>query len=310
MEETYGPQNKEDSNNQDKEKPSKKFDEIKECMLKDLLLTPVNVWDKTNNTTKSVLIGDIIDKDDIWFTTDRPKPLINEKGFDKLVRAANVVFEDPKFIEKQSDFNNVKLGQVVIQIRAVFPNGETNTEMSTANALNCTGDISIANMPIMAEKRAKARAFYRSDFIDLNIFDETEKTEELSKMFRDLEEDNDSLKKSYKDLRTNYDNALKDIREFYKLVVDNTPYKDRIGNVMTATQAIDPEKLEIFLNNIKNETDPLYQLNPLQEKVFSKRLSVIKKEKEDDDNAKLKTAEMLYAKAESRKDDNFNNFYH
>ena len=302
--------NPHNSNENNVESPSEKFDALKKAMLNELLLHPITVRNEINNTNKMMKIGDFISEEDIWFSKDKPKPFIKDNGFDKLVRVTGAIFDDVIFIEKQSDFANVNNGQVLAKIKVSFPNGETNTEIATANALNCKDDISRSNMPIMAEKRAKARAFYRSNFINLTAFGDSEMSDELSRMFREVEKENESLKKSNKELNYKYENMAKEWKEFYRIVVENTPYIDRMGNKTMIMQITDPFKLEGFLDIIKNEKDPQYQLNPLQEQLFKKRLKILKKEKENDDYAKMKTEEILKAKAESKKEDSVKNFYH
>ena len=144
--------------------------------LQNILAHPIKIVDeKKPNTYIDSTVGEIIDPEkDIWFSYQKNKPIIKETGTNKLIKATGAKFPKVIPIEKQSDYKS-GLGQVWIEATVYFPNGETNEEYGVANAGNCPDPISRNNMPIMAKKRAKNRAFYRSDYIGLyDVYDENE----------------------------------------------------------------------------------------------------------------------------------------
>jgi hypothetical protein len=263
------------------------FKETKEKLINGFLQTPIKIWDEVEKKVITVPVGTIISKSDVYITTENQHPVITETGFDKLVAATRAIFTKTEFIEKQSDYNSVQNGQVVIESTVIFPSGEINKDIGVANSFNCKNNVAKGYMPSMALKRAKARAFYRSKFVNMKAFEDSETSEELSRLFELTEQENEQLRKEnkeinkiYKELVISREKELKRINEFYKLVTENTFYIDKNGVKTTVTQATDPVALENFLLAKESEQEQTERLNPLIKNLFEKRLAILKKEEE------------------------------
>lgn len=175
--------------------------------LNNILTHPIKVVDEKNSDTYiDSTVGDIIDPErDIWFSYQKNKPIIKETGTNKLIKATGAKFPKVVPIEKQSDYKS-GLGQVWIEATVYFPNGETNEEYGVANAGNCPDPISRNNMPIMAKKRAKNRAFYRSDYIGLyDVYDENEildiRDEKTESKIQMMQNEINNLREELKEVR-------------------------------------------------------------------------------------------------------------
>lgn len=153
---------------------------IEELWLEKVLNHPIKtiVRSDSNNELKIVtkVVKDIIDPErDIWYSHKKKKPIIKETGTKKLISATGTSFPKVIPIEKQSDSSSKDREQVWIEATALFPDETTHEEYGVANRINCPDNISQANLPIMARKRAMHRAFYRSDYIGLfDVYDENE----------------------------------------------------------------------------------------------------------------------------------------
>jgi len=182
---------------------SEELDEatLEQRWLERILNHPVKVLEideKSNNKTFiEKTVKDIIDPEqDIWYSVKKKKPIISDPGTKKLIAATGTTFPKIIPIEKQSDFPSKEREQVWIEATALFPDGTTNEDYGIANRMNCQDPISGSNLPIMARKRARHRAFYRSDYIGLyEINDENEvleareeKEQKLQNQYRMLEE--------------------------------------------------------------------------------------------------------------------------
>ena len=251
------------------------FEEKKAHMLNELLQSPLKVWDATKKAVNTVKVGDVITEKDIWFSMNKPKPIINEEGFDKLVRATGAKFPRTVYIEKQSDYNSVAQGQVVVEATVVFPNDEMNTDLGVANSMNCKPELSKANMPIMAMKRAKSRAFFRSSFVNMIVFDESEVSDELSKLFKETEAKNITLEKEIERLNKQVISMRKKSNDFFEDVKQNTLYK---GKKIWAMDNY--EKAKNFLEKNKDK------LNPLESKLFTIRFHELEQEEKEKKLAK------------------------
>jgi hypothetical protein len=249
---------------------AEEFEEKKEHMLNELFQSPLKVWDDTKKVVNTVKVGDVITKKDVWFSKDKPRPIINEEGFDKLVKATGAQFPRTDYIEKQSDYRSVLQGQVVVEATVVFPNDEMNKDLGVANALNCKPDISKANMPIMAMKRAKSRAFFRSSFVNMTVFDESEVSDELSKLFKETEAKNTALEKEVDKLNKQIISMRKKSTDFFEDVKQNTLYR---GNSIWAMDNFD--KAKKFLEKNKEK------LNPLELKLFTIRFNELEQEEKE-----------------------------
>lgn len=189
--------------------------------LEAILTHPIKIVDEKNDDTYiESTVGEIIDPEkDIWFSYQKNKPIIKETGTNKLIKATGAKFPKVVPIEKQSDYKS-GLGQVWIEATVYFPNGETNEDYGIANAGNCPDPISRNNMPIMAKKRAKNRAFYRSDYIGLyDVYDENEildirdektegKIQKLQNEINSLKEELDIARKEKAHFETLYEKTI------------------------------------------------------------------------------------------------------
>lgn len=278
------------------------FEQKKEKMLSELLQTPLKMWDSSKENTKTkqngVLnegtVGDVISEKEVWFASDKPRPIITEEGFNKLVKATGAQFPKKEFIEKQSDFGSFERGQVVVEATVHFPGAEpheqNHSELGVANPLNCEQKISKANMPIMALKRAKARAFFRSPYINMVVYDESEVSEDLSKLYetavkkrKEAELELQQKELLVKKAENQTASVTKKTTEFFELVKANTKVKGR-----SIWEMNDLEKIKQYVEKNKAE------LNPLEEKLFTLRMAELQRE------LKNKEAEEKKAKEEEK----------
>lgn len=216
--------------NQEEDDVKKVEDEIKlkyEEAKKQILSREIEVLVEDNIETKK--IGDLIDhKLHFWMSKDTYKPIINEDGFRILTKCTGVEFGKPNIVEKQSDFRNMN-GQVWIEIEAKFPNGEVNTEYGIANQRNSPGHIGMANLPIMALKRAKERAFYRSKTVNLFVYSDNEMAEsftnEIRELRKELEEQiarNNNAIKEYKKLKSEVEESRKNAKSLLRAAIESS----------------------------------------------------------------------------------------
>lgn len=154
--------------------------QLEERWLEQILEHPIKVLKKGGENEEDSFeiktVGQIIDPEkDIWFSKQKKKPILKETGTRKLILESGATFPKIIPIEKQSDAPSRDREQVWIEATVLFPDGTTHEEYGIANRMNCPDNISQANLPIMARKRAMHRAFFRSDYIGLyDVYDENE----------------------------------------------------------------------------------------------------------------------------------------
>ncbi|WP_088362485.1 hypothetical protein [Bacillus cereus] len=189
-----------DTNNEEasEEKP------LAEIWIERVLNHSIRVLDNENKEVIKPVKEIINPETDIWFSKKKRKPILTDSGVNKLISATGAVFPKINPIEKQCDAPSQDREQVWIEATVVFPNDETNSDYGIANRMNCTDQISRANLPIMARKRARHRAFLRSEYIGLyDVYDENEMldardekhNEEMKRLKQELEK---TIKKNKK----------------------------------------------------------------------------------------------------------------
>jgi hypothetical protein len=177
---------------------------LEEIWIEKVLNHQIRVLDNENKEVIKAVKEIINPETDIWFSKKKRKPILKDPGVSKLISATRAVFPKINPIEKQCDAPSQEREQVWIEATVVFPNNETNSDYGIANRMNCADQISRANLPIMARKRAMHRAFLRSDYIGLyDVYDENETldardekhNEEMKRLKQELEK---TIKKNKK----------------------------------------------------------------------------------------------------------------
>lgn len=243
------------------------LEQKRQILLSELMDSKIKIVNpKTNLNNREVRVGEIINEKDVWFSADKPRPIINEEGFEKLVKATGATFPKTVVIEKQSDFNNVTGGQVWIEATVLFPNGELNTDYGVANSMNCQQSISKANMPIMALKRAKSRAFFRSPYINLKVYDESEMSDELSKLLEKYEKQMKQKEEELVRLRNENSISNQKFDKLFNIVKGNVKYSEHL-----IWEGADVNKMQKIIN------DPNSELDDLQKYLLMLRIRYLKK---------------------------------
>jgi hypothetical protein len=260
-------------------------------------------YDEKTKQPTEVILGDVISREHIWYSENKPKPIINEEGVEKIARSVGAVFPKLLYIEKQSDYRNVAGGQVIVEATVLFPDNTSNVDIGVANGLNCKGDISKSQMPIMAVKRAKSRALLRSDKVNLKAFDESEVSDEISKMYERSLEDNKAIRvelenatKKANSFERAYLKKVRDFDKLYDLIKENIKYvgKDNVEKLIWELE--DPEKINQFLEK-KSKT-----LNTLEIFLYkAKSQDLMKKIKEENKIKKQQELKLMKDQKEAEK---------
>lgn len=249
------------------EKIERKYKQLeREMLMKELLV-------ESDDGFINKKIGDLINPElHLWMSKDTFKPIVNEDGFRILTEATGVEFSQPKIIEKQSDFNNFNGQQVWIEIEAKFPStGEVNVDYGIANHKNSPGAIAKNHLPIMALKRAKERAFYRSKTMNLFVYSDTEMSDSFTQEIKNLRNDlnlqkksNETLLNKYKEIKAELDNSRSKAKMLLKRAIESS-----VVNGVKVWSITDPVILKEIIENKETSSIDRY--------VASFRLEMISK---------------------------------
>lgn len=175
-------------NSQEKSEEEKNLDYFMSEDYKQEKITQILSIPLKDKEGKEILLGDIITEKEIWFTSDKGRPIVHDVGTDLIADKVGAEFEEIIVGEPTEPNHRGWYFKVICKL----PNGDKGEEYGSGNDLNCESKISKSSKINMANKRGRQRALFSAlkwhDFYSSSESDDFNRVEMIRKRMTELQQ--------------------------------------------------------------------------------------------------------------------------